>query len=238
MPTNSPILPFLVLTMAGGCGVSNLMKRAGNNSWVCVQTGLEGGGREREVMRGEGRLSQDTGVLVKTRARERERELHWPQQRAQNGCQSKLQKKKRLSERESLPSLRSGWLVWAHARSLRGRPDSNQLGRAGMGSRVELWVSEAPQFVTAGFEGWTGGGARVHDKCDNKSHWILNRLLISSCFHPSVLALSVWLGERIRTGLPEERMWAAVCLFKHKDERKAGLRLTEVWPPWLEKKLL
>lgn len=157
MPTNSPILPFLVLTMAGGCGVSNLMKRAGNNSWVCVQTGLEGGGREREVRRGEGRLSQDTGVLVKTRARERERELHWPQQRAQNGCQSKLQKKKRLSERESLPSLRSGWLVWAHARSLRGRPDSNQLGRAGMGSRVELWVSEAPQFVTAGFEGWTGG---------------------------------------------------------------------------------
>lgn len=45
MPTNSPILPFLVLTMAGGCGVSNLMKRAGNNSWVCVQTGLEGGGK-------------------------------------------------------------------------------------------------------------------------------------------------------------------------------------------------
>lgn len=32
MPTNSPILPFLVLTMAGGCGVSNLMKQAGNNS--------------------------------------------------------------------------------------------------------------------------------------------------------------------------------------------------------------
>lgn len=32
VPTNSPILPFLVLTMAGGCGVSNLMKRAGNNS--------------------------------------------------------------------------------------------------------------------------------------------------------------------------------------------------------------
>lgn len=32
MPTNGPILPFLVLTMAGGCGVSNLMKQAGNNS--------------------------------------------------------------------------------------------------------------------------------------------------------------------------------------------------------------
>lgn len=36
MPTNVPILPFLVLTMAGGCGVSNLMKQSGNNSWVCV----------------------------------------------------------------------------------------------------------------------------------------------------------------------------------------------------------
>lgn len=32
VPTNWPILPFLVLTMAGGCGVSNLMKQAGNNS--------------------------------------------------------------------------------------------------------------------------------------------------------------------------------------------------------------
>lgn len=32
MPTNVPILPFLVLTMAGGCWVSNLMKQSGNNS--------------------------------------------------------------------------------------------------------------------------------------------------------------------------------------------------------------
>lgn len=32
MPTNAPILPFLVLTMAGGCGVSNLMKQPENNS--------------------------------------------------------------------------------------------------------------------------------------------------------------------------------------------------------------
>lgn len=59
MPTNSPILPFLVLTMAGGCGVSNLMKRAGNNSWVCVCV---------EVGDGVG-LSQDTSVPVKARAR-------------------------------------------------------------------------------------------------------------------------------------------------------------------------
>lgn len=31
-PTNGPILPFLVLTKAGGCGLSNLMKKARNNS--------------------------------------------------------------------------------------------------------------------------------------------------------------------------------------------------------------
>lgn len=29
---NTLALPFPVLTMAGGCGVSNLMKQAGNNS--------------------------------------------------------------------------------------------------------------------------------------------------------------------------------------------------------------
>ena len=35
------------------------------------------------------------------------------------------------------------------------------------------------------------GGGQEYNKCDTKSHWILNRLLISSCFHPSVLALSI-----------------------------------------------
>lgn len=51
MPTNSPILPFIVLTMAAGCGVSNLMKRTGNNSWVCVEMG-DGRGVKRVVVGG------------------------------------------------------------------------------------------------------------------------------------------------------------------------------------------
>lgn len=51
MLTNSAILPFSVLTMAGWCRVSNLIKQdEANNSWVCVW-----------------KVSQDTSVLVKAR---------------------------------------------------------------------------------------------------------------------------------------------------------------------------
>lgn len=49
MLTNSAILPFSVLIVAGWCGVSNLIKQdVANNSWVCVW-----------------KVSQDTSVLVK-----------------------------------------------------------------------------------------------------------------------------------------------------------------------------
>lgn len=42
MPTNGPILPFLVLTMAGGCRVSNLMERAAKQQLsVCGGAGGE-----------------------------------------------------------------------------------------------------------------------------------------------------------------------------------------------------
>lgn len=58
---------------------------------------------------------------------------------------------------------------------------------AGLSSGSLRPPSLLPQDLKAELGGW----ARVHDKCDTKSHWILNRLLISSCFHPSVLALSI-----------------------------------------------
>lgn len=239
MPTNSPILPFLVLTMAGGCGVSNLMKRAGNNSWVCVQTGLEGGGkREGGDARGgevesrhwcpcqnEGQRARERAALTATTSPK------WLPVKAP-------EKKETL--RAWITAVTPLWLTGVSSCEVPQRQAWLQSARASwngqQGWALGLWGP--PVCYRRIWRLNWGGGARVHDKCDTKSHWILNRLLISSCFHPSVLALSIWLGERIRTGLPEERMWAAVCLFAHKDERKAGLRMTKVWPPWLEKKLL
>lgn len=129
-PTSSPILPFLVLTIAGGCGVSNLMKQAGNNSWVCVETGLEGEGESRHK------------CPCQSRGARRE---------SCSDCNNKPKMAasrssgKRDSVSESLLSHLSGWLVWAHARPLR---------RAGMtptslgkGSQAELRVSEASSLL-------------------------------------------------------------------------------------------
>lgn len=117
MPTNSLILPFLVLTMAGGCGVSNLMKQAGNNSWVCVEIrvgGVERGGEgegwvKTQVSLSKPRPEREGAALTATTSPK------WLPVRAP-GRETVAS---RLSERESPPSLLSGWLVWAHARSLR-----------------------------------------------------------------------------------------------------------------------
>lgn len=195
MPTNSPILPFLVLTMAGGCGVSNLMKRTGNNSWVCVEMG-NGGGQK-------GGRRVESRHKCPCQGQTREGELHWPQQQAQNGCQSKLQKTRRrclcaLSENHRRHSSLVVWceLMRDPSGGQGGRLDLNRLGWAGIGSRAELW----------GLWGriWRlSRGPKLYEKSDTKSHWILKRLLISPCFHPS-LPRSIWLGGRIRTGLPKE----------------------------------
>lgn len=72
MPTNSPILPFLVLTMAGGCGVSNLMKQAGEQQLsVCgseVRGGLKGvgGGVKTQVSLSKQDPDRESAALTTT----------------------------------------------------------------------------------------------------------------------------------------------------------------------------
>lgn len=166
--------------------------------------GLEGW-KEDRGREGAG-LSQDTSVLVKAGARESCTDRNNEPKMA--ASQSSRKRNGRVSahclhsslvdccERMPDPSGGQG-----------GRLDSNKPGWAEVDSRVELWVSEGLQFVRAGFEGCMG-------KCGTKSHWVLNCWLISSCFHSS-LPLSIWLGGRIRTGLPKEGMCSRACLFAH-----------------------
>lgn len=194
-PTNSPILPFLVLTMAGGCGVSNLMKQAGNNSWVCVEMGLEGAG-------GGGWVKTQVS-LSKPGPGQRERELHWPQQRAQNVCQSSSQSSwKRDSGVSALYSEHESpvWPVWAHARSLRraGRLDSNKPEWAWIGSSAELWVSEASSLLEPDFEGCTGSVTP-----NLIGFWTV--YLFPHVFIPRSLSLFDWVG-----GLELDYPWGNV----------------------------
>lgn len=193
MPTNRPILPFLVLTMAGGCGVSNLMKQAGNNSWVCVcGNGVGGRGvksRHKCPCQSRSRTREKDALTATTSPK-------WLPVKA-------LKKEKRqrcLSERDSLPSLLSGWLRRA------------ELEQA---ARLSFGVSEAPSLLEPDFERLSRVPKTVRGKCDTKSHRILNRLLISSCFHPS-LRLSVWLGwGGLGLDYPRKGTWTWLCLFAH-----------------------
>lgn len=194
MPTNRPILPFLVLTMAGGCGVSNLMKQAGNNSWVCVCGNGVGG---RGV-----KSRHKCPCQSRSRTRERERCTDRNDEPKMAASQSfKKRKETAVSLWAWLTAVTPLWLTEA--------------GWAGTGSTVELRGLWGPEFVRAGFWKAEPSAKNCTGKCDTKSHRILNRLLISSCFHPS-LRLSVWLG---RGGLgldyPRKGTWTWLCLFAH-----------------------
>lgn len=223
MPTNSPILPFLVLTMAGGCGVSNLMKRTGNNSWVCVEMG-NGGGQK-------GGRRVESRHKCPCQGQTREGELHWPQQQAQNGCQSKLQKTRRrclcaLSENHRRHSSLVVWceLMRDPSGGQGGRLDLNRLGWAGIGSRAELWGLWGRQFVIAGFDGWVEGQNCTRRVTPNLiGFW--NVYLFPHVFIPRSLALFDWVGG---LGLDYPRRWTRVCLFAHKDAHKARLKLAEL----------
>lgn len=96
---------------------------------VCVEVGDGGGVESRHE------------CPCQSQGQTREGELRWPQQQAQNGCQSTLRKKETAVPRSS--SLPSAWLARAHVRQLRqaGRPS----GWTGTVCRAEL------QFVRVGF---------------------------------------------------------------------------------------
>ncbi len=163
MPTNSPILPFLVLTMAGGCGVSNLMKQAGNNSWVCVEMGLEGEKRQR----GRRGIESRHKCPCQSRGPAWERESCTDRDKEPKMAASQSSRKgdggvsAPLSECESLLS---GWMVWAHARSLRqaGRQAQLQWARLNWNrQRGKASGLRGPEFVRAGFEGWAEAEPRA-----------------------------------------------------------------------------
>lgn len=123
MPTNSPILPFLVLTMAGGCRVSNLMKPAENNSWVCVEMVGRGGG-------GRGRESRHKCPCQSQGQRDSCTDSNNEPNKTQEKETAAIFLTFHLSEHEPLLSVLSGWLEGARERSAR------QAGR-------QAWLQQA-----------------------------------------------------------------------------------------------
>lgn len=179
VPTNRPILPFLVLTMAGGCWVSNLMKQQLS---VCGNGGWREGGRGGR--RGWVKTQVSLSELWPEWKRERGSCMDHNNQSKMAAGQRSRERDSDFFERESPPPLVLGWLVWVHARSFR---------RAGRWfltpeSSAELSDSEASSLLEE----------------DSKA---LNSLLLSPYFHRSV-----WLGGRIRAGLPTESLWTTLCV--------------------------
>lgn len=119
MPTNSPILPFLVLTMAGGCGVSNLMKQAGEQQLSVCGSGVRGG----LVV---GVLRHKCPCQSRTRT---ERVQRRPQQRAKNGCQGRRQRRLSVDRR-------------CHCSVVHWCGETPQAGCDAWVNRAELQVSE------------------------------------------------------------------------------------------------
>lgn len=194
MPTNSPILPFLFLTMAGGCGVSNLMKLTENNSWVCEEMGWGGEGVKTQVS------------LSKPGPR-RERAAVTAATSTKNRCQTKLKEEKETAaifltfhppEHEPRLSSLPGWLKRARVSS---RP-----GWAGIDSRAAL--SEAFSSFKRDLEAESRATTEP-------------LLTVSPCFHPA-LALSIWLSGRIRTGLPNVSVCTQI-VGSHTCRKSAGM---------------